>query len=86
MTQQAGHDSGSEESRTFPACCKDAAEKMSECGPMMEKMTAHCGPMMEKMMAHCGPMMEKMMGSFGAKTSDGESNGCCAKPEERTAD
>ena len=79
MTQQADHDGGSEESQTFPACCKNAAEKRAECGPMMEKMMAHCGPMMEK-------MMEKMMGSFGAKTSGGESGGCCAKPEEHAAD
>jgi hypothetical protein len=51
MTQEATHDGGSEKTGTFPACCKDAAEKMAECGPMMEKMMAHCGPMMEKMMA-----------------------------------
>jgi hypothetical protein len=74
MTQEVTHDAGSEESGTFPACCKDAAEKMAECGPMMEKM-----------MAHCGPMMQKMMGSFGAKTSGSESDGRCAKPEEPAA-
>ena len=71
MAQEATHDSGPEKTGTFPACCKDAGEKMAGCGPMMEKM-----------MAHCGPMMEKMMGIFGAKTSGGESDGCLGKPEE----
>jgi hypothetical protein len=58
MTQETNHDSGPETTGAFPACCKDAAEKMAGCGPMMEKM-----------MAHCGPMMEKMMARFGAKPS-----------------
>ncbi len=71
MTQEANHDRGSEDSGTFPTCCKDAAENMAECGPMMEKM-----------MAHCGPMMEKMMASFGTKTSCCDSDERHEKPQE----
>jgi len=77
MAQEATHDSGPEKTGTFPACCKDAGEKMAGCGPMMEKM-----------MAHCGPMMEKMMASFGVKTgggASGESDERRAKPEEPPA-
>jgi len=74
MIQEATHDGGSEKSGIFPACCKDAAEKMAEGGPMMEKI-----------MAHCGPMMEKMMGSLGAKTSGGESDERPPKSEEPAA-
>ena len=74
MTQKSTQNGASEESGTFPACCKDAAEKMTGCGPVMEKM-----------MAHCGPMMEKMMGSFGAKTSEDESSARCTKPEDSAA-
>lgn len=58
MTQETTHDSGLENSGALPGFCKDAAEKMAGCGPMMEKM-----------MAHCGPIMEKMMAGFRAKTN-----------------
>jgi hypothetical protein len=64
MTQETNHDGGPEKSGAFPDCCKDAAEKMAECGPMIEKMMTHCGPMMEKMMAH-----------FGEKPSEGPCGG-----------
>lgn len=64
MTQKANHDSGPETRRAFSECCKDAAEKMAGCGPMMEKM-----------MARCGPMMEKMMARFGAKPGEGPCGG-----------
>jgi hypothetical protein len=43
MAQEATHDSGPEKTGTFPACCKDAGEKMAGCGPMMEKMMASFG-------------------------------------------
>jgi hypothetical protein len=64
MVQKADHDSDPEKNGAFSACCKDAAEKMAGCGPMMAKMMAHCGPMMEKMMAH-----------FGTKPSEGACGG-----------
>ena len=64
MTQEANHESSPETSGAFPACCKDAAEKMAGCGPMMENM-----------MAHCGPMMEKMMAGFAPKTNDDATRG-----------
>jgi hypothetical protein len=55
MTQENTHDGGPEKSGSFPSFCKDMAEKMAGCAPMMEKMMAHCGPMMERMMASCAP-------------------------------
>jgi len=54
MTQKVNHDGDSDANETFPEWCKDAAEKVARCGPVMEKMMAHCGPMMEKMMARFG--------------------------------
>ena len=43
MTEKANHGSGPATSGAFPECCKDAAEKMAGCGPMMEKMMAGFG-------------------------------------------
>ncbi len=67
MTQEANHDNRPENEEAFPACCRDAGEKMAGCGPMMEKM-----------MAGCGPMMEEMLARFERKASEG----ACGESDE----
>ena len=43
MAKETTEKNGGTEAASFPACCKDLAEKMAGCGPMMEKMMARFG-------------------------------------------
>ncbi len=43
MANEATDKEGPEETGSFPACCKDLAEKMAGCGPMMEEMISRFG-------------------------------------------
>lgn len=43
MAQETTDKEGPEKTGGFPACCKDLAEKMAGCGPMMEAMMSRFG-------------------------------------------
>jgi hypothetical protein len=43
MAQETTEKNAGTEAASFPACCKDLAEKMAGCGPMMQEMMSRFG-------------------------------------------
>jgi hypothetical protein len=38
MAEKTGEKKAATEGESFPSCCKDLADKMEGCGPMLERM------------------------------------------------
>ena len=47
MAKETTEKNGGTEAASFPACCKDLAEKMAGCGPMMQEMMSRFGAQSE---------------------------------------